>query len=71
MVVSQDWISWQREHTDALQALQDAQRAYHRALSGAAFLGPEDATSEAVGNALQVMDAARMRLDDVRARQPQ
>src|SRR6516162_3527704 len=24
------WLEWQREHTDALEALQQAERAYHR-----------------------------------------
>ena len=31
------WIDWQREHTAALEALQAAERAYHRTIAGSAF----------------------------------
>ncbi len=61
-----DWLRWQKEHTDALSALQDAQRHYHRAVSDGAFSTGGASTSEALG----AMDAARMRLDEIRDRQP-
>ena len=63
------WLAWQREHLDALRALQDAQRLYHRALSGHAFAA-EGVAADAARGALLVMDEARIRLDEVRARQP-
>lgn len=71
MTGAPDWIHWQREHTDALLALQEAQRTYHRALSGLGFDGDGSSTNDAQKEALRAVDAARIRLDEVRARQPQ
>lgn len=65
-----DWLEWQREHTDALQALQEAQRMYHRVVSGSAFAGEAGASWDAQKASLQTIDAARVRLDEVRGRQP-
>jgi hypothetical protein len=31
------WLDWQREHAAALEALQQAERAYHRTIAGSAF----------------------------------
>ncbi len=70
MSARDEWFGWQRTHTDALQALQDAQRVYHRAVSASAFAGDEGVASAATKDALRVMDDARVRLDEVRARQP-
>src|SRR5690349_18694921 len=31
------WLEWQHEHAQALDALQQAERAYHRVIAGSAF----------------------------------
>jgi hypothetical protein len=67
-----EWLSWQHEHAAALQALQAAERVYHRTIARSAFAGP---TSGPDANALQkesldALETARIRLDGVRARQP-
>jgi hypothetical protein len=36
------WLDWQREHTAALDALQQAERAYHRTIAGSAFALPTE-----------------------------
>jgi hypothetical protein len=64
------WLEWQYEHTQALEALQQAERAYHRAMAGAAFARPEDDSTEAARLALESVNGARARLDEVRARRP-
>ena len=63
------WLQWQREHTRALETLQHAERAYHRAVAGAAF-SSADAQITVTKPARAAMDAARNNLDDVRARRP-
>jgi hypothetical protein len=70
--MSQTWVEWQREHTAALAALQEAQRAYHRSVGESAFAGSDTEMSamEMQKAALDALDAARVRLDGVRARQP-
>jgi hypothetical protein len=70
MSTDPNWLGWQQEHTDALHALQDAQRGYHRAVSGQAFATGSGASDTATKEALRTMDAARTHLDEVRARQP-
>jgi hypothetical protein len=67
------WLAWQREHTAALEALQQAQRAYHRTIAGSAFASPTEGPSaiELQKESLDAVEAARLRLDDVRARQPE
>jgi hypothetical protein len=70
MSAAPHWMDWQREHDDALRALQEAQRVYHRAVSGHAFAAAAGASSEATRDALRAVDRARVLLDDVRARQP-
>jgi len=64
---------WQREHSAALAELQEAQRAYHRTVAATAFQGSSDAPSaeELRRVSLQALDAARIRLDEVRARKPE
>ncbi|HXD73286.1 MAG TPA: hypothetical protein VN628_06105 [Vicinamibacterales bacterium] len=66
------FAAWQREHAAALAELQDAQRAYHRAVASTAFQGAaEEPTAEEMRRtALEALDAARIRLDDVRGRRP-
>ena len=34
------WLEWQSAHTAALEALQQAERAYHRTIAGGAFANP-------------------------------
>ncbi len=69
---SQTFVQWQREHAAALEELQDAQRAYHRAVSTTAFQGAaeEPSAEEMRRTALEALDAARIKLDEVRARRP-
>lgn len=65
------WLEWQHEHTQALAALQQAERAYHRALGDAAFAIARDLHAPDVSKAsLEQVDAARRALDDVRGRRP-
>jgi hypothetical protein len=71
--MSDEWKAWQREHTAALEALQEAQRAYHRTIAGSAFASPTEGVSaiEMQKESLEVLEAARVRLDEVRARKPE
>ncbi len=64
------WLEWQYEHTQALEALQQAERAYHRAMAGAAFATADGDSTEAARLSLESVNAARAQLDDVRARRP-
>jgi hypothetical protein len=67
------FAAWQREHAAALAELQDAQRAYHRTVAATAFqgAGEEPSAEEMRRAALDALDAARVKLDDVRARKPE
>ena len=65
-----DWMRWQHEHAEALRALQEAQRAYHRLASERAFAGENEALRRETSEALQRVDQWRRRLDEVRGRQP-
>ena len=71
--MSEGWNAWQREHTAALEALQQAQRAYHRTIAGSAFASPTEGPTaiELQQESLQALEAARVRLDEIRARQPE
>jgi hypothetical protein len=66
------WLEWQAEHAAALEALQTAERAYHRAIAGSAFVSPVEGPSgvEIQKESLDGLEAARARLDEVRGRQP-
>ena len=66
------WLEWQSAHQAALDALQQAERAYHRTIANGAFADPvEDPVAvDRSRESLAAVDAARVRLDDVRARQP-
>jgi hypothetical protein len=66
------WIAWQHEHAAALEALQAAERTYHRSVAGAAFAADPDAGAGADlrRESLEQPDAARTRLDEIRARRP-
>ena len=64
------WLEWQNRHTTALQALQQAQREYHRLL---VELKPQRDLAHAgrLNDALARLETARVRLDDIRARKPE
>jgi len=67
-----EWLTWQHEHNAALLALQQAERAYHRTIAGSAFANPAEGPSaiELQKESLEHVEAARVRLDDIRARKP-
>ena len=67
------WLEWQREHAAALAALQEVERDYHRTIAGSAFASADEGPSpqEMQRDALKVVEAARLRLDEVRARRPE
>ena len=67
------WLDWQREHTAALEALQQAEHAYHRTIAGSAFANPSEGPTaiELQKEALEAVEAARVRLDEIRARRPE
>jgi hypothetical protein len=67
------WLTWQDEHAAALEDLQQAERAYHRTVAGSAFVSPFEGPSaiELQKESLGQLEAARVRLDDVRARKPE
>jgi hypothetical protein len=66
------WVEWQRDHAVALEAVQQAERAYHRTIAGSAFVSPIEGPSaaELQRDALDLLQAARQRLEEVRAREP-
>ncbi|MEP7309998.1 MAG: hypothetical protein ABJA98_31195 [Acidobacteriota bacterium] len=65
------WLEWQGEHTAALAALQTAERVYQRNVAGA-FARQPDASAIAVRkDSLDALEAARVKLDDVRSRKPE
>ena len=65
------WLEWQYEHTQALEALQQAERGYHRSLADAAFAIARDSSAvDGSKVSLEQVDAARKTLDDVRGRRP-
>jgi hypothetical protein len=66
------WLEWQHEHVTALADLQRAENAYHRTIAETAFSNPTEGPSaiELQKESLEVVDAARVRLDEVRVRRP-
>jgi hypothetical protein len=67
------WLAWQEEHAAALEALQQAERAYHRTIAGSAFASVSEGPTaiELQKESLDAVEAARIHLDDVRARKPE
>jgi hypothetical protein len=70
MSESDNWMTWQTAHAEALRSLQDAQRTYHRLASERAFAGENEEVKRQTREALGRVDTARRRLDEVRNRQP-
>jgi hypothetical protein len=68
-----NWDEWTRAHAAALEDLQRAQRAYHRTIAGSAFTSPTEGPSalEMQKDALDAVEAARVRLDEIRAQKPE
>src|SRR5262245_39785594 len=66
-------LQWQYEHASALEALQPAESAYDRTIAGSAFANPAEEPSaiELQKESLEQLEAARLRLDEVRERRPQ
>ncbi len=66
------WLAWHDEHEAALAELQAAEHAYHRTIAGSAFASPTEGPSavEMQKESLAAVEAARVRLDLVRARKP-
>ena len=67
------WLAWQHEHVAALEDLQRAEGAYHRTIAGSAFASPTEGPSaiEMQKESLEAVEAARVRLDEIRARRPE
>jgi hypothetical protein len=67
------WLGWQSEHAAAIEALQIAERAYHRTVAGSAFVNPVEGPTalELQKESLAAVEASRVRLDEVRARKPE
>jgi hypothetical protein len=67
------WLEWQHEHAVALEELQRAERAYHRTIAGSAFASPTEGPSalELQKESLEAVEAARIRLDEIRTRKPE
>jgi hypothetical protein len=67
------WLQWQSEHAAALDVLQHAEQAYHRTIAGSAFASATEGPSaiELQKESLDAVEAARVRLDEVRARRPE
>jgi hypothetical protein len=61
------WLAWQADHVRALEALQQAERDWHRAIAGTFAEGAGDRPDPA----LSLIEAARVRLDEIRARRPE
>jgi len=65
------WLDWQTEHAAALEALQQAEQAYHRTIAGSAFASTMEGPVELQKESLDALEAARLRLDEIRARKPE
>lgn len=64
------WLQWQFEHSEALAALQQAERVYHKAMAGAAFGAAPDAAADDSRVAVEAMNDARTKLDEIRLQRP-
>jgi hypothetical protein len=66
------WLEWQCDHSAALDALQRAERIYHRSVADHAFAprGESGDRLRARRESLELVESARATLDAVRARCP-
>lgn len=65
------WLAWQREHQEALAALQEAERVYQRLVAGRLVAGADDpSVAELEKDARERLEEARRRLDEIRERRP-
>ena len=67
------WVEWQRAHSEALAALQDRQREYHRLVAESAFATSSDDRPRQMTRqrqSLEALDEARVCLDRVRVSRP-
>ena len=66
------WLEWQADHAAALADLQRAEHAYHRTIAGSAFASPSEGPTaiEMQKESLNEVEAARVRLDEIRSRRP-
>jgi hypothetical protein len=64
---------WQREHDAAVEALRKAEEGYQRVIAGSPFLSPGEDPSpvEVQREALNRLEEARRRLDEVRQARPE
>jgi hypothetical protein len=69
MTVNLEWADWQRRHSAALEALQEAERAYQRTITGSAFAAGTEPI-ELQKEALERLEEARLELDRIRREQP-
>jgi len=66
------WLTWQDAHSRALEALQSAERMYHRAVAEGAFVSSaDDSADDLRRQSLAQIEAACAQLDDVRSRRPE
>ncbi len=62
---------WQREHDEAVEALRKAEEGYQRVIAGSPFLSADDPSPvEVQRDALDRLEEARRRLDEVRQARP-
>jgi hypothetical protein len=66
------WLNWQHEHAVALDALRLAEQACHRTIAGSALARALEGPSaeEMHRESLEELEAARVTLDEIRARRP-
>ncbi len=69
---TRQWAQWQREHQAALEALRKAEEGYQRVIAGSTFLsaGEDPSPVEVQSDALNRLEEARRRLDEVRQARP-
>ena len=69
----QRWLTWQAAHAAALAELQRTEHAFHRAITTDAFatVGDRPGAAERQKHRLETLEAARTRLDEIRAQKPE
>ncbi len=70
-MASSEYERWQREHDAAVEALRKAEEGYQRLIAGSPFLpGDDPSPVEVQRDALNRLEEARRRLDEVRQQRP-